>query len=388
MFFIRFLRFFLGTVRFTAKGGFPERFLNAAASAGLNLWGIRRGEDNLTACVRARDFDKLQSAAKKAHLTLVSEKKKGLPFYLFRYRRRVGAYVGLVVFLAAVAFFSCFVWTVDVSGTESQQLLNTLDGLGLRPGVFRLTLNLRDIEQKALLKLPDVAWLSINMKGSRAYVQYKERKYPPELVPYDKPCNVKASETGQITKLETYEGMALVRKGDAVKKGDVIASGIIEEKSGALRIVHARAKAIAVTSHELSAVSGYTETARKLTGQNTARKQLILFGLRVPLYWSAPRGNYITTVSEKDLSINGMKLAFGLKTISYKGYTTQKIKLNAQQAEQKARDSIAAKEKIEFSTVKILKRTYKVIKNADAVTVICGYSCEENIAYEEEFKIS
>lgn len=388
MFFIRFLQFFLGTVRFTAKGGFLERFLNAAAAAGVNLWGVRRNTEGLTACVRARDFKKLQPAAEKARTSLVIEKKRGLPFYLFRYRRRTGVYAGLAVFLAGVVFCSCFVWTVDVPGSEGRQITDTLDSLGLKPGAFRLTLNLKDIEQRALLQLPDVAWISINMKGSRAFVQYKSRKYPPELVPYDKPCNVKASETGQIVVLETYEGMPLVRRGDTIKKGDIIVSGIVEEKSGALRITHARAKAIAVTSHELTASSGYTENVRKLTGKNSVLRDLLFFGLRVPLHFGTPQGSCITTTSERNLSINGLKLPFGMKTTEYKGYVMQKNKLTAAQAEQRARGMIASEEKLDFSSDKILNRTFSVTKTAAMVTVSCRYACEENIAYEEEFKIS
>ena len=63
------------------------------------------------------------------------------------------------------------------------------------------------LEQAAMVKLKDVSWMSINLQGSVASVELKERDVPPEAVPMTEPCNLKASYPGQVVRLEVISGV-------------------------------------------------------------------------------------------------------------------------------------------------------------------------------------
>ena len=45
MYLVRFIRWLLGTVRFTLRGIFSERFINLVYKNGLRLWGTQKRED-------------------------------------------------------------------------------------------------------------------------------------------------------------------------------------------------------------------------------------------------------------------------------------------------------------------------------------------------------
>jgi similar to stage IV sporulation protein len=392
MFFVRIIQYIFGYVRFRAENGSIERFINFCTKADIKLWGIRKKSGVLFANTRAKSYKKIRYPAHKSHVRIHIIKRHGVPFIFNKYEARSGLIAGVVLFLGIIIFLSCFVWTINISGNKeisTQEITQTLSDYGLNQGTFRLTLNIHQIEQEVMMKLPDLAWISINLKGSVANVAIKERMYPPELVAYDKPCNVKASQTGQIIKLEPFEGKAMIKQGDTVKQGDIIVSGIIKEKSGVLRIVHARAKVIARTARTLQVTENFKQKIQKETGKKTDHYELDIFGLTIPLYWGGePKGSYTKSVDQNNLNVLGAELPFGIKTYEYKEYKTEKIILSEQDAIKNAQDTLSGMEKKEFSDMKVLDKSFENQKSENGITVIGHYNCEENIAYEEEIQIS
>lgn len=392
MFLTDVLRFFRGSVRLSVSGGSTERFLNLAGRAGVALWHIRAKNGVLYASTYARSYKRLRGPAKKSGVRMRLVKKRGVPFKLFRYRRRKGILVGTVLFFAVLWFFSCFVWTVDIRGNSrvsTEEITGVLSSLGVRPGAFRLTINLQKVENEALIQMPDLSWLAINLKGSTAYVEVKERIYPPELVPVDRPCNVKAAETGQIIKLEPYDGMPLVRVHDTVKKGDIVVSGVVEEKTGVSRLVHARAKVIALTQHELSETVPFSQQKQVFTGKTVVRRELLAAQLTVPLsFGRAPQGSYVQSSVVQNAAIFGLRLPVSVRTSTYREYVLKTVTLTKEQALAEAKTKLAAQEKLEFADIKVISKKYQSMQDAKGVTCSGSYSCEENIAYEEEIKIS
>ena len=77
-----------------------------------------------------------------------------------------------------------------------------------------------------LLKVDEIGWLSVNIIGSHANVEVKEKIEKPELEDNPSPCNIKASADGVITKITAGEGMSQVKKGSGVAKGDLLISGV------------------------------------------------------------------------------------------------------------------------------------------------------------------
>jgi similar to stage IV sporulation protein len=391
MFILRIIRYFLGFVRFCADRGYPEKFLSIAAGKGIILWDIRRDETAVYASVLARKYKKLRPAVKQSGVKLRVIQRRGVPFKVFRYRRRKGILLGVIAFFAVLWFFSSFIWTVEVEGNKevpSFDITRVVASLGVRPGAFPMLLNVRQIEQKALLKLPDLSWMTINIKGSVARIQVRERIYPPDIIPENIPCNIKALVAGQIVDIQVYQGQAVVKKGDGVEKGDLLVSGTVEGRYGATRLVHASARITAKTQRAITVSVPLKQQVKTPTGKVYKLRSLNLFAWAVPLYFKAPAGNFDRTVSRSALVIAGREFPFAVVTNTYSGYEYKPVTYSREQADTLAKEQLAHKVAEELSGAKILDRTNESNIQNGTYNLTGRYTCIEEIQYEEELRFS
>lgn len=391
MFFLRIIQFLLGSVRFSADGGFPEKFLNLAAREGIMLWNIRRRGTAVEASVLRRRYARLGPLAMRSGVRLAVLAKEGLPYRATRYTRRRGILIGTALFFTLLWFFSSFIWTVEITGGSSSstgEIEQVLSDLGLRPGTFVLMINKKAIEQQALLRLTDLSGLTINIHGTDAVVEVRERTWPPDVVPAGTPCNVKAGRTGQIVDIQTYAGQALVHDGDAVTEGEVLISGLMEDKTGGIRSVHASGKAIARTDRELAVTVPFSDRETLPSGKAFDRRTLEIFGFRIPLYWGAPKGHCRQTVSDSRMRLFSLELPLGVETRHCQPLAEKTVTRTAAQAKALALQQLADKEKTELAGAKILTKTPVEKQEASSYTLTAHYTCEENIAFEEIIQIS
>lgn len=392
MFLTRLFQLLLGFLKFKIDGGNPEKFLNLAAREGITLWNIRRDGTGICANTLISNYRKLLPIAEKAGVRIFVLKRKGLPVRLEKHRRRYGFIVGIVFFFLILWYFSGFVWSVEIAGNskvETREIQYTLSDLGLQPGIRAGSVDTKKVEQEALILLPDLSWMHINLDGGTAEVKVGERSSRPEIVPENRPCNVRALQTGQIIKIQVHQGTASVKAGDTVLKGGLIASGVItEEKSGITRYVHASANAIAKTKRELSVTVPFKTIEKINTGKVIKKYKLNFIGLEIPFYRNEPTGSFNRTVYKNMFKAGSVQFPVGITTSVFSEYHETPVALSKKQAENKAKMLIAEKEKTELSNAKIIKKNYVEKSDSAGITLKGVYDCEEDIAYEDEFSIN
>jgi len=173
-----------------------------------------------------------------------------------------------------------FVWVVDVNGNDrvsEDRIIRELESLGLKPGVFKYTVNARELETALLIKMDQLSWVGINIVGTKALVDVVERVEPPALVDKETPCNILAKKDGLITNVFVFDGTPLVKEGDTVKSGQLLISGVVEKPGFPVRLVHAMGKVEARTWYHGSEEQELLLQKRERTG-NTARKIRLRLG--------------------------------------------------------------------------------------------------------------
>lgn len=138
--------------------------------------------------------------------------------------------VGLALSLTAVCVLSQFVLTIEVEGNEAvstAEILTELRRQGLRPGVYGPGLDEGTISSAALLGLPELAWMSVNLHGTRAEVLVREAVPAPEVDDEEQVGSIVARSSGIVTHIEPLSGEALVAQGDTVLAGEVLISGAV-----------------------------------------------------------------------------------------------------------------------------------------------------------------
>lgn len=285
-----------GSVRLEVSGAFPERFLNLCAQRGIVFWNVEWLEaTRLRLTVTRQGSGPARALGDKVLCTVVPAEQSGVPFFLGRFRRRYALLVGLALSLTAVCVLSQFVLTIEVEGNEAvstAEILTELRRQGLRPGVYGPGLDEGTISSAALLGLPELAWMSVNLHGTRAEVLVREAVPAPEVDDEEQVGSIVARSSGIVTHIEPLSGEALVAQGDTVLAGEVLISGAVTldapqyselENLGQI-LVRAQGQVFARTWHTMTASIPLEAQVKSYTGEKASRWTLSILGHRIDFF--------------------------------------------------------------------------------------------------------
>lgn len=254
-----------------------EKFINLTVSKGMYLWKIKRQSyTTLNACISIKDFKKLRPILRAVHCRVKILDKRGFPFIAHRFRHRKMLLAGLVIFIIALYGLSSFIWAVEVEGAkkiDEQMLMEALDEYGVKKGIFKGHIDVRSIENRMMIRFPQLSWVSIQIKGTKAILRVVEAVEPPKPVGKE-PCNIIAGKDGIIERMIVLEGQAVVKEGDTVQKGQLLVSGVIEQPNTPAVLVHAMGQIMARTWYEGIALVSLEDFMWERTGRKAVCKYL------------------------------------------------------------------------------------------------------------------
>lgn len=388
MFLLKFIRYLRGYVKFRVQGTFIERFLNLAARDRIPIWdGVKRG-DIYTGKTIAGAYRKLRRHAKKTSVRMRVVEKHGAPFTRRKYRKRTGLLVGFGIFLGFIFLMSRFIWRVEVSGNErvsESTIIAALENIGVTPGRLRSSIDVRGAERRALLALDDLSWIALNIRGSAVHVAVRESEPPPMMIDPKTPCNVVAARSGQIVSMIVYDGQRVKTLGDSVLEGDIIVSGITQDRLGQNLFKHARAKIVARVQHRITVETPLVQNEFVETGEIRSRRFLHVFNWDLPLFWprKIPQPYHV----ERDtrmLTVSGTELPLGI--LSEKYFLMREDAVTHTEAEAKllALKELSLRQKVELEKAEILDKTANGSLKDGVFTITADYVCIMDIANEKQ----
>ena len=385
-----FIRWLQGFVQFQIFGKYPERFINIVTKNGLSIWGTNKTGDILHARMYVRDYKRIRPYAKKSRVRLKIKSKHGLPFYIRRYKHRVGVLLGVFVFILVVSAMSRFVWTIDIVGLETvsqAQLLSVLKDNGLYIGAYKPSLSFTQISRKTMLELDDIAWMSINVLDSHASVELKEKAKSPKVDDYHQPANVKATRDGLIESINTLQGEAFFEAGSAVVKDQMIVSGVVEDKLGGVSLVRANAEVIAKTNRKVS-FSLDKEHEHYEFIEPVVRRNLDIFNLSVPVTFSfAKSPDSVVRQNTDNLYLFDTNLPVSIQ--STRIYEKQRFskKLDEKTAQSILKKQAYVFESFALSNCEAIARDFDYSQTDSQYVLEVTYTCREDIAYQQDIDI-
>lgn len=395
------INFFRGSLSFTVTGAFPERFINLCAQAGIGFWDLAwQDSHTITLRVTRRDRRRLASLAERVQCTLTPGRPMGVPYFLSRFRRRYALLVGLGLSIATVCVLSQFILTVDVTGNETvtgAEILSQLKAQGLRPGSYGPDLDVKGLSNRALLHLPELSWMAINLHGTRAEVIVREKQPIPQVLDRSRPSHVVAAAPGVITGIEALEGQPTFREGDTVLTGEVLISGIMDirepmwsEQDLGVRVVHARGQVWADTWRVLTAKIPLEARVKAYTGETETRFSLSILGTRLNFYRnsgiSMERYDKITTTNSLVLP-GGRVMPLALVVETCRGYDTAPAPLDRDAAQDMLEAALEAQLRALIGADGSVTGTdYAATVREGVLTVTLTAQCREQIGRVVEFE--
>lgn len=386
---LRIINLLRGYVVCEITGYFIEKFINMVTKKGIIIWGIRRqGKNVLKMNVKIKDFKKLRIPARSTGVRVRIRKKKGLPFILHKYRKRKGVYLGFFVFLAIIFIMSGYIWSIDIVGNENvsdELIMKTLNDSGFKTGILNMGINLKDTKEQVLAKVPELSWIAINIKGSKAVVEVKERIMPLEKISKDTPCNIIAKHDGIIIRADVYEGVSKVKPGYAVAKGSLLISGVLDSAVQGTRLVHAEGLVKAKTEYILKSECPLLYKENIATGKVFYRRSLHLFNFDIKLYLkdSIPYKLYDKISYKNEVKIGeGVYLPIAVNVEKFTEKREETSELSEEEAKKRTQEDIAIKERTELEGKEITNRSLTFKNENGVIYAECVYECIEDIGEE------
>ena len=203
----------------------------------------------------------------------------GIYGFFLNIRKNYGFIIGFIVSALFLLFTSSLVWDVRISGNEilsDYDVEESLRDLGLGIGSRWSKIDNSDIETELLSLNPNIAWISVNRRGTVAYVEIIESENVDKNVAISRGySNVVADFDGVIEEITVKEGVAAVKVGDVVRSGDILISGIIENEQG-VNFCHASGHIRAASSMDITA-----EIAEKSIRKTVSRSRLAELRVRI-----------------------------------------------------------------------------------------------------------
>ncbi len=377
---IRFYRILLGYLRVRFEGDFKERILSVCAQNGITLWATRLKDQKIESNISVRDFRVLRRVASGKGVRVHIVKKRGIPFITNRYKKRYGILAGVILFFFLLGFMSEFIWIIDVNGNRKisgKQILSACQSIGITQGIKKNSIYPKAEREKLMLKLEGIAWASLNIEGSRLTVNVTETKEKDNQT--QKFNNLKAGADGIIKKLDIVSGTSVVSVGQAVKKGDLLVSGIVETADGT-RFTKAKGEVLAVSQNEIVLYEEYEQKPLIPIGKVKVKRIIEIFGLKIPLYLGEEKGLFETNEKQKNLQLFGCALPIKIYSKTFSFQKQEKISFDyeklCQRLENKLKDELADSE-IE----KVIKKDFS--NDEKGVTLRVIIEKEENIAVSD-----
>ena len=382
-----------GTVRLEISGAEPERILNFCAQNGIEFWDTDPKADfAMQITIHAADYPLVQSQNGKNGIELRLVAAKGGKIITSSMKRRFVLCIGVGVCIVLLAISSLFVWRIDITGNDTISdgvILRALSECGLKNGTFWPALSSDEVRSDILMKLPDIAWLSVNVHNSCVEVVIHERIAKPDIVNEAEYTDVKAAKSGYITKLSVLEGKALVSIGDTVSRGDTLISGTMDSETAADRQVHAMGSVQARTWYEINAQTPMYESVKTEKGHSKTSLSLV-FGKNLIKFSTDSRNNSASCAKINKLRYAALGEAFTLPVGIIKQETTeftlQKQRIDENAATQRLKQNLLSELKRRIGDGSVSQTSFSVSKTDELLTVTLRAECIENIGVEYDRK--
>ncbi len=384
------------SVKFRAFGGNPTRLLARLKTAEVELWQLRFFDGGFTAWCDADDYKRLPPLVRHTGMWVHIEKKRGLPFFLARYRGRFGIPLGLALSLVLFLVLCPRIWVIELQSEDVKvplspalqaDITDFLEQNGVFLGAKKSHLSPNSIRLTAPAEIEGVGTLSVNVSGCVAHVSVMPREtYEKKRVEEATLSNLVAARDGIVRRCEIASGQRVCLIDEAVTKGTLLATGIVDTKVGPL-LRRATGRVLAETTRVVTVTVPFCEVTATPATDAVNRYTLSAFGLSAPLYTPLDTDGWQTETATRSVRLFGRNLPLSVtKESAHQMTKTETVRTKAQ-AETEAKRRAESAAKAAFPDAEILSKSTQFTTTKTGVTLTVTYTIIEDIAVEVPVEI-
>jgi similar to stage IV sporulation protein len=333
----------------------------------------------------------MQEACRTMEIPLCEIKVGGVPFLFLRLGRRPGLWLGIATAVAILLISRWFVWSVDVTGNERMtvsEVLSELEECGFGVGSYIPKVRMGELETRVLIASDKISWISVHMEGTVAKVQIIEHVPAREIK--TKPANLVAAADGQIELIELYRGNCVVKIGQAVRRGELLAGGVYDSQAVGVRFTRAAGRVLARTEHRFSVEIPLRQEKKVYSDKKIDGIELNFFGKTVKIFKNSRNAGGECDIIRREFghaSIGGRTLLIGISVTYRVEYVTETVAVPPEEAERQAYLSLETRLTSLSEDAELLQKEISVVVTESACILDCRLLCIEDIAVQTEFEI-
>ncbi len=392
------IRYIKGYVTIRLLGFSPERFLNMCNYRKIVIWNLESRNGTYECCMKLNDFWTIRPLAKKSRIHIKVVKKVGLPFFLYKNRKRKLSYFSVVVFFICLFTMSRFCWSIEFEGNQKytdEVLMNFVHEQGYEQGIRLSKIQCENLEKLIRNEYNDINWVSAMIDGTKLVVKIKENT---ELLTIEEDttnsCNLIANKSGKIISMITRQGVPMVSVGDEIEQGQLLVSGILQLKDDSQTVIKeelVRADADIIIERKIN-YENELDRAYKKRIYKKEKSQLFLkiFDYRFELFPIKKDLQQSEIISEeKQLKIfENFYLPFYYGKTQIKMYEEEDFLYTEEEIINRASEQLEYYyEKLRKLGVEIIENNVKMLVNEKTVVASGTITIREKIGIEQEIKI-
>lgn len=372
------------------------RFLNLCKTYGILYTPVRdkRDKDCMRVRCRMSVCKRIVQLAEGENLAVRQVLQGGLPMIVYRYRLRTGILFGILLSLSMLFLSGRLVWDIrfeEGDNINQQQLEQQLAACGLRVGSWIPHLSMDEIENRMLTTTDNIAWITVNLRGTVAYVQARALMKPEENAQKDVGVtNLVAKCDGVIDSVRLLSGTVAVEQGQLVRAGELLVSGVRDSNTLGYSVTPAKGEVMACTEHTLVVQIPLQQSQKRYTEVKNGEKILFFFGnpIKLSKKTGIVGGNCDTIKKLEIFSLFRLSaLPLSLESTELHYYEWQTVNLSEEQAARLAQEELNRRMIEELQGAMLLSKTVSFATSEEYYTLSCQYRCIENIAQEQQITV-
>lgn len=390
-----------GYVLLSIKGKKAGRFLNLCTRHGIKVWNIHFSEPDSYCCsIFVRDFFKIRPLVHKTRVHIHIRYKKGLPFYLHRYRSRGCFALMLFGILFLILYSTGFVWKIELIGNSyvtEDVMVNYLADTGNGFGTAKKNIDCDALELAIRNDFPEVIWASVYLDGTQLVILIQENLLGAAQTGgtasgsgfADSSGNLTAAKDAQIASIITRSGTPMVKEGDMVLAGDILVSGIcdiIDDNGEVADRIYTTADAdiTGYVTYAYNDVIPAEYTCYEPEAESKIRYSIALFDKTLSFPWDSihEEGDYYVIEEYRQLCLSdNIYLPVFLEKKCYTRQNARTVLLTQQEAKEMANEHFSKfLKELEENGVSIIDKNVMMKSGENEYTVSGTVYCRESIA--------
>ena len=218
----------------------PEQLLNIFWKREIKVVNVRRENlYTLSLTIKSEYLSEIEKVCEETNSKLVVEKVGRILKLATNFKGYITLISGLVISFGILFSLSFFIWKIDIKGDKHvspYEIRRVIKELGINKGILKSNINTEFLEEKIVTKNKNVLWSQVRVQGSTLQVEVVESFRPPVIEIDNTLGKIVADKDGEVVRVYTQSGTAVVKPGDIVKKGDLLIDGYQGKEGGTYEI--------------------------------------------------------------------------------------------------------------------------------------------------------